>query len=992
MSSEKQLCPKCKTTIILDSSFCMKCGTNLNNSQDSSSTDETSVIDFDITSKKIIGDRYEIIKEIGKGAMGIVYKAWDQKLERYIALKAIKFNQKVPTRIADIRKRMISEAKAAAKLKHPNIVTIYDVGEEDLNSYIAMEFIDGASLANIINSDKKSDLYEILNIILQICSAISHAHEHNIIHRDLKPANVMLEKNNHVKITDFGIAKIVEDTNKTISNKGVIVGTPSYMSPERFKGTQDDFRSDIFAIGIMIYELFTGVKPFKGSSLTELMHNIIHSEYLPVQKSTPDLPDLVEEIISKAIAKDPEKRYQHVKLLEDSLKQVKENLNCSNDTRKTRTSISSVRLMKENIWNIPLDRNHKFIGRQNLINLVHNNLNPIESAPKIVVLHGLSGIGKTQIALEYAYQYKNDYKIVWWLRAGESSILTADFEDLALKLGLIEKQTDNKEFGMKAVKHWFERNPRWLLIFDNATSKLNITDYIPQNDNGHIIITSQNPNWRGLAEPIKINNLSDVESVQMISDLTGEKDHNVALKLAVILGFLPMALEQACAYIEETGITINEYLDLFRQYQSELFDEAHSFEKTWNISFKLIEKKSLEGADLLNLCSFLSSDLIPKKLIVNNSKYLPESLKYAVEKPITFNRVVAALRSFSLVEVNSESLIFHRMVQSFARQKLDDEHKKAFLEAAIGMINNAFEFDKDKDTSIWEKCSELLPHALVLLDHCKDVNIENEALGNLLTKTGLFLMEQGMVNDAKLLYEKAITIFENLFGMMHPALSPVINYLGINYWYQRKLDYAKDLFTKALAIDEKHYGPDTPEVARDLNNLGLIYSELRNYKIAEDNLEKALKIVENSFGSMHPKVGDAVNNLGRVYQEEGKLSDAKAFFEKSIKIFENSLGKQHPKTVIPKANLGKVLFELGDTTNSRSLIEEALSINENTFGTNHPQVAFDLYFLALVYIKIGEISKARELLERSELIYVEFMGEDHVYTNEIRKTLSDLDK
>ncbi|MBU1627276.1 protein kinase, partial [bacterium] len=197
-SENKQICEKCNTENPVDNRFCKQCGSSL--------VDETSVIDFELTSKKIIGNRYEIISELGKGAMGVVYKVWDQKLDRFIALKAIKFEEKVPTRIAEIRKRMITEAKAVAKLKHPNIVTIHDVIEEGLNTYIAMEFIDGIPLSDIINIENKADFDKVINIMVQICSAISHAHESNIIHRDLKPANIMLEKNKEVKITDFGIA------------------------------------------------------------------------------------------------------------------------------------------------------------------------------------------------------------------------------------------------------------------------------------------------------------------------------------------------------------------------------------------------------------------------------------------------------------------------------------------------------------------------------------------------------------------------------------------------------------------------------------------------------------------------------------------------------------------------------------------------------------------------------------------------------------------
>jgi predicted Ser/Thr protein kinase len=252
--------------------------------------------------------RYEIIDMIGKGAMGVVYKARDPNIDRLVAIKAIKTSEVAAASDGeDILARFKREVQTAGELVHANIVTIYDGGQDGDLHWLAMEFIDGPSLAKLISDKLVLPMQDILTIFVKICSAVDFAHRHGIIHRDLKPANILLTQDWEPKIADFGIARIASST---MTRTGVILGTPSYMSPEQITGQRIDSRSDIFSLGIILYELLTGERPYLGENPTVIMYKIVHSEPVEPDKINVALPPGLASIVMKALAKNPENRYQ----------------------------------------------------------------------------------------------------------------------------------------------------------------------------------------------------------------------------------------------------------------------------------------------------------------------------------------------------------------------------------------------------------------------------------------------------------------------------------------------------------------------------------------------------------------------------------------------------------------------------------------------------------------------------------------------------------
>lgn len=324
--------------------------------------------------------RYRVLKELGKGAMGIVYKAFDPQIDREVALKILRKDRLTDD---EFTQRFLKEAKAIGRLSHPNIVTVYDVGQDHGTIYIAMEFLEGRPLDEAIKEDKLK-ITDIGSIGAQIAEALNYAHQKGVIHRDIKPANIILNSDGRIKITDFGIAQIEDLLTIHQTQAGAILGTPLYMSPEQVNSQPVDGRSDLYSLGVILYVLLTGSKPFTGKNFTAIFAAIINSKPAVPVEIVSGISKAQSELIMKSINKEPDRRFQTGREMAEALKST------FTDSQSDKSSFNIIGKLRSNLLGVFLITVLVVAimagGIYYYINIMHTKPEPVVNIKKNAVL------------------------------------------------------------------------------------------------------------------------------------------------------------------------------------------------------------------------------------------------------------------------------------------------------------------------------------------------------------------------------------------------------------------------------------------------------------------------------------------------------------------------------------------------------------------------------------------------------------------------------
>ncbi|MCB8988928.1 MAG: tetratricopeptide repeat protein, partial [Ardenticatenaceae bacterium] len=481
-------------------------------------------------------------------------------------------------------------------------------------------------------------------------------------------------------------------------------------------------------------------------------------------------------------------------------------------------------------------RNELFTGREEWLRDLHTALHQNEPIAVTQAVAGLGGVGKTQLALAYCYRHQEAYDLIQWLRADDAVTLGTELAELAYRLGLARRSMTDQAVLHELALNWLHTtNQRWLLVYDNADAiqPNELRPFLPKLGHGACLITSRNPNWGTLAQTMRLTHFSDTEAVAFLlgqPELTAEAvashpDGEDALRLAKLLGHLPLALEHARAYVEGTGCTLADYADYFENERQELWGDelpapADYDEKTitttWELAFAQA-KQTPGAAALLNLCCFLAPDEIPLDLLLAavgaEDLPLPEDLVALAESKLKLDKAIAALRRYSLLERDGETLALHRLVQTVARDQMPPELRQRWAQLMVNLLLQAWPYDHH-DLTTWERSGDLLAHLLAAADEAEKVDPQPEKTGLLLNDTGVYLYHRAAYDLTLNLFQRALEIDERAYGPEHTTVAVRLNNLGRLLQAVGEYEAARPYMERALAIDEKVLGPEHPNVAR----------------------------------------------------------------------------------------------------------------------------------------------------------------------------------
>jgi Tfp pilus assembly protein PilF len=635
-------------------------------------------------------------------------------------------------------------------------------------------------------------------------------------------------------------------------------------------------------------------------------------------------------------------------------------------------------------WSVPYGRNVHFTGREDELADLSKSLASNDPVRRVQVISGLGGVGKTQLALEFVYRNKANYKIIWWINADEPATLALGYAKLATHLGMHVPEGTSLDDIRHALRRKLNERKDWLLIFDNVAGADDIKNYLPQDRVGHVLITSRNPNWGAIGRPLLLKPMKRVDSVQFLLHRTGTSKPDTAVgMLAQALGDLPLAMEQAAACIERTRIDFSGYLKRFETHWAELLGEVRevgdypdSVEMTWEISFRQLQDEVPSAADLLNLLGFLGPDAIPRDLLRGGQPVLPESLAKVVADDHLLTEAIAALRTYSLVEDDGDVLGVHRLVGTLVRDRLHESERKMWAESAIKTVAASFKFDSN-DLASWDRCAALLPHALAASWHAQASDVSPRATVTVLDDAGRYLTKRAQYIEAKGLFERAMALAHDFYGDKHPQVSSIANNLGRVHRQLGNIEEARQCFQRSMEIDQQVYGESDPRLAAVFNNYGVILQQSGDADGARQQFEWALLMYQTHYAADHPKVAAIINNLGFVLQGSGDLAGGREHFEQALKIARANHGDTHPTVAAILINLGMVQRLTGDVEGAKMNLERALEICESVDGASHPQIARACGHLGAVLEDMRMPGAARVYYERALHVDEGFFGPTH---------------
>ncbi|MGY0058238.1 tetratricopeptide repeat protein [Streptomyces sp. LZ34] len=607
-------------------------------------------------------------------------------------------------------------------------------------------------------------------------------------------------------------------------------------------------------------------------------------------------------------------------------------------------------------------------------------------------VRGLGGVGKSTLVLHHARRFlAAGGGPVWWMDAESASKVMAGLAALATALNPVHAGLPLEDAAQWAVV-WLQGRTGWLLVLDNAEDPADLDPYLGRLTTGQVVITTRRDlPWRDLGTPLRLDTLTPEAAVDVLRQITGSRDTAGLASLAEELGYLPLALQQAGAYLAQTRTSPGDYLAQLQQDPDGVLAAAtpgdpqqRTIAQLWSVTLSAVQTADPHAVHLLRILAYCAPDPLPRAV-----------LDTALETRRAVDHALGVLAAYSMITLTETTVTVHRLVQTLVRtttppaaptpplrgirRLLPDRRPPALphpSSTTLALLSEAIPSDSPEGVQTWPAWQMLLPHIQAVVSHDEVVDSHPD-LAFVLGQSALHLQARGQAAQALPLAERALNITEAALGPNHPDTAIRLNNLATTLSDLGRHTDALPLAERALNITEAALGPNHPDTAIRLNNLATTLSDLGRHTDALPLKERALNITEAALGPNHPDTALSLGNLATTLSDLGRHTDALPLAERALNITEAALGPNHPRTATRLGNLATTLSSLGRHTDALPLEERALNITEAALGPNHPDTALSLGNLARTFSDLGRHTDALPLAERALAITETTHGPDH---------------
>jgi tetratricopeptide (TPR) repeat protein len=648
-------------------------------------------------------------------------------------------------------------------------------------------------------------------------------------------------------------------------------------------------------------------------------------------------------------------------------------------------------------WYVPYQRNPFFSGREDVLQQIHQRLTTQEvgADAQSLVISGISGMGKTQVALEYSYRYRQDYTYIFWIKAASEHTLLADLIAVANSIGL-QLETQNLQETAQAIRTWLAEQENWLVIFDNVNEMEALRHYAPQEQaNGRILYITDVPLTSNDAQIIELPLMEAEQGMYLLlrrSNVLSLEDKLDQAPLHVQMGArdivnvlerFPFAIAQAAAYIEATGCDFAKYLKIYEKQCRTLAERgkyiptqhAEPAMATCMLFFQSLGQDYPVATELLCLCAFLATDTIPEDLITRGAPMLSSTLSPVVFDTPALEQAIEILCRFSLVQRYGDDklLSMHPLLQAIIKHEMSRKTQREWAERTLATIDAAFPDEK----TAWQAYQPYIHQVQACALLIDAYHINSFVASKLLNNAALALKEHKQYEQAGPLFERALIIEQQIAGPEHPTTAITLNNLAALYHAQSNHERAEICYLKALAIWELEPGLEYPSLSVGYDNLALLYQEQGKYDRVEAVRQHALAITEQVWGMVAPETANCFNNLANLYHTQGKYEEAETFYRRSLAILLKVVGTDHAATATSLNNLANLYRNWEKDQQAGPLLHRALMIREKVLGPEHLETASSLSDLAILYQDWGRYQQAEQYLLRALEIVEKVLGTQH---------------